>query len=292
MKNKSIIHGIAASALLLALYFTIVGILQGLGYAVSRFIELWYFMAPLVIGFGFQIGLFSHIHSMVNAGAKTAVASGGMSAGSMVACCAHHVTDVAPLIGVSAIGIFLLEYQSAFLVLGLVSNAIGILFMMSIAKKNGMKFKNSFMKGAMKYDFRKLMKIAAVIGVVIIILAFILVKPPQIQEEKGINLAALSDDQNAVTFDVDPLPFTAADPVKFDVSINTHSVALNFAPDEISTLLADGKELKAISWEGSGPGGHHRSGTLTFPPLGTVPKNLKLVMKSATGADSIFEWNL
>src|SRR3990167_6283609 len=118
---KHVVYGVAASALLLFLYFSIVGLLQGMNYAVTRFIELWYFMVPLVIGFGIQIGLFSCIHSAAKAGGKAAAASGGMSTGSMIACCAHHVTDVAPLLGATALGLFLVQYQSAFLVIGLVS---------------------------------------------------------------------------------------------------------------------------------------------------------------------------
>src|SRR3989338_624153 len=262
---KHFVYGAAASALLLFLYFSIVGLLQGMNYAVTRFIELWYFMIPLVVGFGVQIGLFSCIHSAAKVGGKAAATSGGMSTGSMIACCAHHVTDVAPLLGVSALGIFLLEYQSAFLVIGLVSNALGIIFMLNVAKRSKMKFETKFFKSIMKLNLDKILKIAIVVGVILIVISFILIKPPQVQPTSTqIDLQALSDDQNTVTFDVDPLPFNVNDPVKFDVSMNTHSVALDFDPAKISTLIVDGKEIKPTIWEGSGPGGHHRSGVLTF----------------------------
>ncbi len=290
---KHVVYGVAASALLLFLYFAIVGLLQGMDYAISRFIELWYFMIPLVVGFGIQVGLFSCIHSATKVGGKATAVSGGMSTGSMVACCAHHVTDVAPILGVSALGVFLLEYQSAFLVIGLVSNALGILFMLNVAKKSRMKFETKFFEGLMKFDYGKLIKVAAIVGVILIVISFILIKPPQPQPTSTqIDLQMLSDEQNTVTFDVDPLPFSSNEPVKFDVSMNTHSVALDFDPAQISTLIVDGKEIKPTGWSGSGPGGHHRSGTLAFPAIGKAPKNIKLVMKNAAGADRIFEWNL
>ncbi len=291
---KHFVYGAAASALLLFLYFAIVGLLQGMDYAVTRFMELWYFMVPLVIGFGVQVGLYSCIHDAAKVGGKAAVASGGMSTGSMIACCAHHITDVAPLIGASALGIFLVDYQSAFLVIGLVSNALGILFILRAAKMSRVRFQTKLFRNLMKLDYNKLIKIAAVAGVIIIALSFVLIKPPQIinNTDNAINLGPVSDDQNSVTFEVEPQPFALNEPIKFSISMDTHSVALDFDPAQISTLIVDGKEVKATSWDGPGPGGHHRSGTLTFPSISGRPKKIRLEMRGAAGADRIFEWSL
>jgi hypothetical protein len=50
----------------------------------------------------------------------------------MIACCAHHLTDIAPLVGLTgasglsvAIGFFT-EWKYAFIALGLIMNAIGM----------------------------------------------------------------------------------------------------------------------------------------------------------------------
>ncbi len=288
--NKPVLYGILSAFLLLAIYFSIVGILQGMEYATARFIDFWYLMLPLVAGFGLQMGLFTHIHTAVKAGTAVA-ASGGTSTFSMIACCAHHITDVAPVIGATAFGIFLIEYQASFLALGIVSNILGIIFMLSVAKKAKVKFKNPVFKGIMKQNLEKALKISAVIGLIVVALAFVLVKPPAVTVTDGtVTLEALSHTANAVTFSVLPEPIKASEAARFGISINTHSVELDFDVDKISKLVADGREIRPVKWEGAGLGGHHRSGTLIFPPLGTMPKNLRLVIQDS--ATRIFEWNV
>jgi hypothetical protein len=48
----------------------------------------------------------------------------------MVACCAHHLADVLPLIGFAGAALFLADYQTLFLLLGLLSNIVGIVYML------------------------------------------------------------------------------------------------------------------------------------------------------------------
>lgn len=57
----------------------------------------------------------------------------------------------------------------------------------------------------------------------------------------------------------------------FDVAMNTHSVDLDqYDLGELAVLRDDtGNEYHPVSWDAA-PGGHHRSGTLTFP----VPDSL------------------
>jgi hypothetical protein len=50
----------------------------------------------------------------------------------MVACCAHHVTDVLPILGLTAAAAFLAEYRQAFMLLGLGTTILGIIFMLGI----------------------------------------------------------------------------------------------------------------------------------------------------------------
>jgi hypothetical protein len=54
----------------------------------------------------------------------------------MVACCAHHVTDVLPILGVSAAAVFLNQYQDVFIIVGVLSNLIGITVMLRIIQKH------------------------------------------------------------------------------------------------------------------------------------------------------------
>ena len=87
-------------------------------------------MGPILAGFGVQLGLYTYLKTVVRAAARgtgaLAGAGGGTSTAAMVACCAHHVTDVLPLVGLSAAATFLAEYRIPFMLVGLGTNLIGI----------------------------------------------------------------------------------------------------------------------------------------------------------------------
>lgn len=64
-------------------------------------------------------------------------ASGGTSTLSMVACCAHHLTDVLPLVGLAGAAVVLAQYQGLFLLLGVLSNLVGLVYMLGLLHKHG-----------------------------------------------------------------------------------------------------------------------------------------------------------
>ena len=59
-------------------------------------------------------------------------AGGTTSTVAMVACCVHHVTDVLPILGLTAAATFLAKYQTAFMWVGLGTTLIGIVVMLLI----------------------------------------------------------------------------------------------------------------------------------------------------------------
>jgi hypothetical protein len=59
-------------------------------------------------------------------------AGGTTSTAAMVACCAHHVTDVLPILGLTAAATFLTKYQTAFMLVGLGTTLVGIVVMLVI----------------------------------------------------------------------------------------------------------------------------------------------------------------
>lgn len=126
--------GLAAALVLALLYAVTLSLLNGAAYAWETFLALWYWMVPLVAGFALQVGLFGYSRSLAGAGvsphASGVVASGGASAVSMVACCAHHLTDVLPLVGLAGATLFLSSYQSLFLLAGVLSNVVGTAFLL------------------------------------------------------------------------------------------------------------------------------------------------------------------
>ena len=99
---------------------------------------------------------------------------------------------------------------------------------------------------------------------------------------------------NGVTVDVTPVTFAVGQPAKFEVSMNTHSVELGVDLIAVSTLTDDqGKEYRPVSWDGTGPGGHHRSGVLEFPALEGTPRSVTLVIRDiAKVPERVFQWDL
>jgi hypothetical protein len=103
---------------------------------------LWYWITLLVLGFGIQAGLYTYIRGVMKLRKETGIATssmaaaGGISTTSMIACCAHHVTDVLPILGISAAVVFLSQFQNLFLTIGVLSNLIGISLMLKIIQKH------------------------------------------------------------------------------------------------------------------------------------------------------------
>jgi hypothetical protein len=106
--------------------------------------------------------------------------------------------------------------------------------------------------------------------------------------------AAQTVDGGSVSVTVTPLALAPGGPVAFDVAMNTHSVELKDDLLKVSVLRDDrGTEVAPIAWEGAGPGGHHRAGTLKFPALSGEPSTLTLVLRNIAGVpERKFQWDL
>ena len=135
--KKAVIGGISGSLLLLLFYAVVMGLLtRSVEATVWQFRQLWYWILLLVVGFGTQVGLFVYLKDLVKLGGRVGkmrsmtTASGGTSAAGMVACCAHHLTEVLPIIGLSGLAVFLNQYQISLILLGIVMNGVGIFFLL------------------------------------------------------------------------------------------------------------------------------------------------------------------
>jgi hypothetical protein len=132
--NNSILYGLLSGLGLLIFYLGIVSIFQGIEFAFLNLRSLWYLIFPLAAGFGTQIGLYTSIkHTAAMTGAVAS--TGGVSAGSMIACCSHFLFNLFPVIGFSGIALFLSQYQSEFLGIGILANFIGIVIMVRHKRK-------------------------------------------------------------------------------------------------------------------------------------------------------------
>ena len=127
------------STLIAAIYFGILIWAQGRDSALDIFLSNRWYVISIWISFGFQAALYSILRFRLFVPSTPAVhtgalmgTSGGTSVTAMVACCLHHVTDVLPILGVSAAATFLTRYQRPFMLVGLVMNLIGIAIMLIV----------------------------------------------------------------------------------------------------------------------------------------------------------------
>lgn len=121
------------------IYFGIITWAQGWDYALNQFSQNRWYVVPIWIAFGIQAALYAILRfrlfiptaSTGHTGALMGT-SGGTSVTAMVACCLHHVTDVLPILGVSAAATFLTRYQRPFMLFGLGTEIVGIVIMLII----------------------------------------------------------------------------------------------------------------------------------------------------------------
>ena len=126
--------GTGACLLLLAIYFGVVGLISGLDFALEQFARFWYFIVPLALGFGLQVGLFTHLKHLVGkygASSKVVALSGTTSTAAMVSCCAHYLANIVPILGIAGFLTVVAEYEVELFWLGLAFNATGVLYVLS-----------------------------------------------------------------------------------------------------------------------------------------------------------------
>lgn len=149
--------GFVAALALIGLYLGILSVLQSPSHALEQFALDRFWVGSVALGFGVQIGLYVHLrlilHAMRLVGAAASSrriiegtpgvlpadaahamtgAGTGTSTVGMIACCAHHLADLAPLIGMtgasglSGVVTFLGEWKIPLIVFGLLVNGVGI----------------------------------------------------------------------------------------------------------------------------------------------------------------------
>jgi len=124
-------------------------------------------------------------------------------------------------------------------------------------------------------------------------------QPPQAAAPTAQQLPELIDSQGAVTVIVKPLDLADQDQqLKFEVALETHSVDLSMDLAALATLTTDtGLTVQAILWDAP-RGGHHVSGTLSFPSsvegkgILDGASKLTLLIKGVDAPERAFAWDL
>lgn len=215
--EKPIVMGFTGSIVLFLVYIGILTLAESFDHAITHMTELWYWITPLVVGFGVQVGLYYYIRGafLARVGATTGAmaTAGGISTTSMIACCLHHLTDVLPILGLSAAAVFLTEYQPVFMTLGLLSNFVGIIVMLMVMQQHGLVKSEGISMKIFRYNMKRVRNTAVILS--IIIMAGITISTITLFIENSIEkdieqvsgFETIVNDQNGVSFEITPNKF-------------------------------------------------------------------------------------
>ncbi|MCZ7373167.1 MAG: hypothetical protein O8C60_05840 [Candidatus Methanoperedens sp.] len=101
------------------------------GYQVFLTNGIFVYLIPLAVGI--QMGLFRYHRNITTGNAsgseKMGMAGSATSSLAMVACCLHHVGDLLPAVGfILATSSFLIQYKDAIIIIGLLANVAGSVY--------------------------------------------------------------------------------------------------------------------------------------------------------------------
>jgi hypothetical protein len=147
--------GLIGALALIAIYLGILSLLQSPAHAFGQLSQDWPWVGLVALGFGAQIGLYTYLRQIIQSmklagadassrmvpvdscvrdGASRAMTGAGTGASTvgMIACCAHHIADVAPLLaltgasGLAGLITFVGTFKIPIIVFGLLVNLVGI----------------------------------------------------------------------------------------------------------------------------------------------------------------------
>lgn len=130
VRERPAATGAAAAGAMLVFYAAVVvGASRSPAHLVDQVVSDWYLILPIAAGFGVQIALLVELrrrHRLPSHVAAAGASGAGTSTIGMLACCAHHVADLFPLVGATAAATFLYDYRLPFMLTGLGMSAAAI----------------------------------------------------------------------------------------------------------------------------------------------------------------------
>lgn len=115
---------------LIFLNFVLISFLsKSTNFALEQLLNLKLYIIPLALGFSFQVLLFLSIRERIKGSSVLVSGSGALSSGSMIACCAHHISETLPFLALGGLSIFFTNYQKELLILSILINWFGVLYM-------------------------------------------------------------------------------------------------------------------------------------------------------------------
>lgn len=129
MSRRSATWGVAAAATLATFYVAVLAGSAGWSHLSDTLGRDWWLVLLLTAGFGVQVAVLVEVrrrHKAAHGVTAVAGAGAGTSAVGMVACCAHHLADLVPLIGLSGAATFLTAQQRTLMWVAVGMTAAGV----------------------------------------------------------------------------------------------------------------------------------------------------------------------
>jgi len=268
MSARSVRAGVAAAGLLAGVYVAVVGGASGLDHLAGQARADWYLLVPILAGFGVQVALMAELRQRRRQARLAAAATGGAagtSAVGMVACCAHHVADLAPLAGLTGAARRGPGRRAGRLHGRRAGRQRGRGGAGDQASGPGVP---TFAEGAGMHT-----RVLVAIGVLVLAVGGIAIwlarsddRDARAVAEPSAGFAARTVRAGTVQIAIQPLRLDRQG-AAFQITLTTHSGALDIDLVRHVRLTVDGVAWGEASWSGSPLGGHHRQGILRFAPV-------------------------
>lgn len=108
-----------------AFYAIVVGSAGGLAHLGDQVGQDWWLLVPIIGAFAAQVGVMVELrsrHALHHGIEAGGAAASGTSAAGMIACCAHHLVELAPAVGLSGFATTLTDARVPIMLAGLVLN--------------------------------------------------------------------------------------------------------------------------------------------------------------------------
>ena len=128
MTTRSLRWGSLAAIGLVAFYVAVLVASADWRHLRDQAAQDWWLLAPIVVGFGTQVALTVELrrrHRAEHLAATTGAGTGASTVG-MVACCAHHLADLLPVVGATGLAATLFDWRVPIMLTGIAINAAAI----------------------------------------------------------------------------------------------------------------------------------------------------------------------
>ena len=125
--KKNVFYGFLGFLSLLAFFIALVTILGGFDEVSRQLSNYGIYIFILAIGFGVQVGIYTHVKKS----GKALAATGSTSGLAMISCCSHYLVSFLPVLGLTGISGIISTYQSEIFLAGIFMNFLGILYLIS-----------------------------------------------------------------------------------------------------------------------------------------------------------------